>query len=205
MILCNSKTTERDLLQFIDDSGSPLPKHQVVHFGNQIQDQTNDALSEFIRALIDTHFILYVSTIEVRKNHEVLCLAYLELLRQGYTNLPRLVFVGSWGWGVEGLRENIELHPQLSQWVVVLEGLGDAEVSALYQACLFTVFPSFYEGWGLPVAESLAFGKWCLASFAPSLKEIGGELLTLLLACHLLFFSQLAFLDIYFHDHYVYY
>jgi glycosyltransferase involved in cell wall biosynthesis len=113
----------------------------------------------------------------LRKNHEVLCLAYLELLAQGYTNLPRLVFVGSWGWGVEGLRENIEFHPQLSQWVVVLEGLGDAEVSALYRACLFTVYPSFYEGWGLPVAESLAFGKWCLASFAPSLKEVGGELI----------------------------
>ena len=53
---------------------------------------------------------------------------------------------------------------------------SDAELAALYRGCLFTVFPSFYEGWGLPVSESLSFGKPCIVSNATSLPEAGGSL-----------------------------
>jgi glycosyltransferase involved in cell wall biosynthesis len=60
--------------------------------------------------------------------------------------------------------------------VVLLEHPDDAELAALYRGCLFTVFPSLYEGWGLPVSESLAFGKPCLASAATAVPEAGGEL-----------------------------
>jgi glycosyltransferase involved in cell wall biosynthesis len=59
---------------------------------------------------------------------------------------------------------------------VLIENPTDAEVSALYQGCLFTLFPSFYEGWGLPVTESLAFGRPCLISDRTSLPEAGGNL-----------------------------
>lgn len=52
----------------------------------------------------------------------------------------------------------------------------DAELRALYAGCLFTVFPSWHEGWGLPVTESLALGKPCLSSHAASLPEAGGPL-----------------------------
>jgi len=183
VVLCNSQITKRDLIAFIEDAGAPLPQLQVVQYGTQIQKQSQSQqlaeglLTERIQAILEKPFILYVSTIEVRKNHEVLCRAYLELLSLGRTNLPLLVFVGSWGWCVDGLRDNVEHHPLLSKSIVVLEGLDDGQLSALYQGCLFTVYPSFYEGWGLPVAESLAFGKFCLASDAPSLKEVGGNLI----------------------------
>ncbi len=53
----------------------------------------------------------------------------------------------------------------------------DAELQWLYKNCLFGVYPSFYEGWGLPVAESLANGKLCLASRIPSVREIGADLI----------------------------
>ena len=46
----------------------------------------------------------------------------------------------------------------------------------LYQGCLFTLFPSHYEGWGLPVTESLALGKPCIISNVTSLPEAGGDL-----------------------------
>jgi glycosyltransferase involved in cell wall biosynthesis len=57
--------------------------------------------------------------------------------------------------------------------------VSDAELRWLYQNCRFTVYPSHYEGWGLPVAESLAHGKFCLASSASSLPEIAPGLLDL--------------------------
>jgi glycosyltransferase involved in cell wall biosynthesis len=60
--------------------------------------------------------------------------------------------------------------------LVIIENPTDAELAQLYQGCLFTLFPSFFEGWGLPVTESLAFGKPCLTSNSTSLPEAGGTL-----------------------------
>ena len=175
VILCNSKTTENDLRDFLKYSGAPEPQLQVVHYGSQIQEKFSEPITKRVSQILRKKFILYVSTIELRKNHEILCQAYLDLVSQGHRDLPLLVFVGSWGWGVQGLQSSIQTHPELSQWIVCLEGLQDAELAALYRSCLFTVYPSYYEGWGLPVAESLAFGKYCLASQAPSLQEVGGD------------------------------
>jgi glycosyltransferase involved in cell wall biosynthesis len=54
--------------------------------------------------------------------------------------------------------------------------LSDAELQQAYRSCLFTVFPSLSEGWGLPIAESLAHGKFCVASNRTSIPEAGGDL-----------------------------
>jgi glycosyltransferase involved in cell wall biosynthesis len=60
--------------------------------------------------------------------------------------------------------------------IILVAHPTDAELAALYRGCLFTVFPSLYEGWGLPVSESLSFGKPCVISSATSLPEAGGTL-----------------------------
>jgi len=60
--------------------------------------------------------------------------------------------------------------------VHILHDLSDTDLNTLYGACLFTTFPSFVEGWGLPVGESLARGKPCVASSTSSLPEVGGDL-----------------------------
>jgi len=60
--------------------------------------------------------------------------------------------------------------------LVLIENPTDAELVRLYEGCLFTLFPSFFEGWGLPVTESLSFGKPCLTSNSTSLPEAGGKL-----------------------------
>ncbi len=56
-----------------------------------------------------------------------------------------------------------------------MSDIKDEELSLLYEKSYFTVYPSWYEGWGLPVAESLAHGKFCLAANGTSLREAGGE------------------------------
>ncbi len=58
--------------------------------------------------------------------------------------------------------------------VVIVDSPSDELLGWLYNNCLFTVFPSFYEGWGLPVRESIMYGKVVLASNTSSLKEAGG-------------------------------
>jgi glycosyltransferase involved in cell wall biosynthesis len=59
--------------------------------------------------------------------------------------------------------------------VVVGSRITDRELAWLYRNCLFTIYLSLCEGWGLPVGESLAFGKLCLASRAGAMPEVGDE------------------------------
>ncbi len=122
-------------------------------------------------------FVLCVCTIEVRKNHMLLYRVWAGLLRKhGAGAVPRLVLVGRWGWDVDEFRRSLETSDYLDGHVIVLSDLGDDALAGLYRRCLFTVFPSFAEGWGLPVGESLVAGKLCIASRATAIPEVGGDL-----------------------------
>jgi len=122
-------------------------------------------------------YALLVSTIEPRKNHILMFRVWRRLLEEVPREVvPTLVFAGRVGWMVEDLMRQIANSDDLDGKLLVVEDPGDAELAALYQGCLFTVFPSLYEGWGLPVTESLAFGKPCLIADRTSLPEAGGDL-----------------------------
>jgi hypothetical protein len=121
-------------------------------------------------------FVLCVCTIEIRKNHLYLLRIWRELMRKhGKGNIPKLILVGRRGWRVDDFFSQLEGTNYLDNHVQVLHDLSDAELQALYQNCLFTVFPSFCEGWGLPVGESLVFGKICIASGTTSIPEVAEE------------------------------
>jgi glycosyltransferase involved in cell wall biosynthesis len=122
-------------------------------------------------------YALIVSTIEARKNHLLLFRVWRRLLDElPADQVPTLVFAGRIGWMVDDLLRMIANTNRLDGKLVIIENPGDAELRALYQGCLFTLFPSFYEGWGLPVTESLALGKPCIIADRTSLPEAGGHL-----------------------------
>jgi len=122
-------------------------------------------------------YALAVSTIEARKNHLLLFRVWRRMLEEMRpADVPTLVFAGRIGWLVDDLMKQIANTAYLDGKLVVIENPTDAELVSLYQGCLFTMFPSFFEGWGLPVAESLAFGKPCVTSNRTSLPEVGGKL-----------------------------
>jgi glycosyltransferase involved in cell wall biosynthesis len=175
-VLCISEQSRRDFTQLCNELGAPARKTVVIPLGDSLP-TGHEAISDSIRSLSETAFILYVSTIERRKNHEVLYRAYHVLARRGLTaQLPKLVFVGMPGWGVGELLKDIELDPLTKDLVVQLNQVSDNELSHLYKEALFCVFPSLYEGWGLPVGEALAMGKAVIASGEGSLPEVGGDL-----------------------------
>ncbi len=120
-------------------------------------------------------FAMMVSTIEARKNHAYLVAAWKAFIDEGL-DPPDLVFVGRPGWRVTSLLEMLATTRYLDGKVHILHDLSDTDLTALYDACLFTLFPSFVEGWGLPVGESLARGKPCVASSTSALPEVGGDL-----------------------------
>lgn len=122
-------------------------------------------------------YALFVSTIEARKNHALLFRVWRRLLREmPRGQVPTLVFAGRIGGLVDDLMRQIANTDYLDGMLMVVENPTDTELAALYQGCLFTLYPSLFEGWGLPVTESLAFGKPCLIADRTSLPEAGGSL-----------------------------
>jgi glycosyltransferase involved in cell wall biosynthesis len=122
-------------------------------------------------------YALFVSTIEARKNHALLFRVWRRLLEEMPADrVPTLVFAGRVGWLIGDLMQQIANTDHLDGKLIIIEDPTDAELTALYRGCLFTLFPSFFEGWGLPVTESLAFGKPCIISNRTSLPEAGGKL-----------------------------
>ncbi|HUN40911.1 MAG TPA: glycosyltransferase family 1 protein [Acetobacteraceae bacterium] len=122
-------------------------------------------------------YVLFVSTIEIRKNHALLFRVWCRLLDEmPWDQVPTLVFAGRVGTLVGDLMQQVANTNYLGGKLIILDNIDDAELASLYQGCMFTVFPSLYEGWGLPVTESLAFGKPCLIANRTSLPEAGGSL-----------------------------
>ncbi len=174
-VLCISEHTRRDCEAVLHRLGAPVPPTHVIHLGSDIQLAGEETPPAGLGIHPDERpFVLFVSTIERRKNHEILYRAWTRLREQG-TVPHRLVFVGMQGWGVTDLMNDLSLDPRIRQDIVRLNHVTDAELAWLYRHCAFTVFPSLYEGWGLPLVESLARGRFCLASNAASLPEAGGE------------------------------
>ncbi|HKO19806.1 MAG TPA: glycosyltransferase family 1 protein [Acidobacteriaceae bacterium] len=120
-------------------------------------------------------FVLFVSTIEPRKNHMLAFNAWLQLLRRhGPETCPKLVCVGQRGWLNTEIHARLAASEELARHVVILSGVSDIMLGELYEACICTLYPSLYEGWGLPVTESLCFGKVPIVSQVASLPEAGG-------------------------------
>jgi glycosyltransferase involved in cell wall biosynthesis len=178
-VLCISRQSESDLEDLLSRTGGRPVATRVFTLGDNVIEGRVESIGSEVRDIVAAPFILYVSTIERRKNHQVLYQAYHQLCKEGKKDLlPKLVFVGMRGWGVDELLKDIELDPVIKDTIVLCNHVNDAELQLLYQQSVCCVFPSLYEGWGLPVAEALALGKIVLSSDRGSLKEVGGDLAT---------------------------
>ncbi|RJF97805.1 glycosyltransferase family 4 protein [Noviherbaspirillum saxi] len=176
-IFCISECTRKDLRKLLVELGTPVPDMSVVRLGDMLPVIHEQQHSDAVKRVAQERFILMVSTIEIRKNHQVLYNAYVRLIEQGVTDLPKLVFVGMPGWRVNDFIFTIQQDKRVRDKIVILNRVTDADLALLYETCDFTVYPSLYEGWGLPVAESLTHGKFCLTSHAGSIPEIAGDIL----------------------------
>src|SRR5947209_10562403 len=123
------------------------------------------------RYQLDFPFILYIGRIQARKNLPRLVEAYSRLRQRGIS--AKLVLVGRKDWQAEKLVEKIqELNLQDS---VIFPGYVSADdLPLFYNAAELFVFPSVFEGFGLPVLESMASGIPTITSFGSSLEEVAG-------------------------------
>ena len=121
-----------------------------------------------------------VGTVESRKNHILALNAWKQLIaKHGAENEPDLVCIGRLGWNAAAfLEEYVATQGLLGKVSVLSNSVTDEELARFYANAEFSIYPSRYEGWGLPVSESLAFGKVAIVANNSSLPEAGGKLAT---------------------------
>lgn len=178
MIFTNSQATARDVVRYAARQGlavaAPVPLPIGASFAPARRAQTV-AEADADGMPHPRPYLLFVSTIEPRKNHTALLRLWRRFLNtMDAAEVPDLVFAGKVGW----LAHDVVAQAENADWFAgklrLIEGPDDATLAALYRGCLFTVYPSLYEGWGLPVTESLSFGKPVAAARRGAIPEAGG-------------------------------
>lgn len=177
--LCVSQNTANDLIRYCAETDLAAPPVTVTRLGSGfsevfLQHVVADEIDEAPVA-INERYVLFVSTIEGRKNHDFALRIWRRMISEG-VDVPQLVCVGRLGWRSENFFQTLIATNNLSGKVKILEDISDTQLDSLYKNCEFTIFPSLYEGWGLPVSESLDHGKVCVTTRAASLPEVAGDL-----------------------------
>jgi len=170
MIFTISQNSAADIERFLRKVAAPAIPVVVLPVGCSAPLARQTAIAQA------SPFVLLVATIEIRKNHALMFRVWQRLVQSmPRAEVPALVFAGTIGWLTADFLQQLENSQWLGGKIVFLDAPTDEELAALYNSCLFTVFPSLYEGWGLPVTESLGFGKPVAASNRSSIPEAGGE------------------------------
>ncbi len=176
----NSQSTRRDLAAQLATWGVDRPIDAVPLAQHFLTSSAATAKARRLRARVLSEarlpFVLCVGTIESRKNVWGLARVWARLADELGFKTPRLVFAGKHGWLKEDFDDLMHGTGHLGGLVRIVVGPTEHELAYLYSRCLFTVFPSFYEGWGLPVGESLWFGKACVTSDRGGMPEVGMDM-----------------------------
>jgi glycosyltransferase involved in cell wall biosynthesis len=128
------------------------------------------------RELDEHDYFVVCGTIEPRKNHLLLLNVWRELVRRRGERAPKLVIVGSPGWGAEPVLRMLRQARLLHGRVIFARGLSSPALRRLVAHARALLMPSFAEGFGLPVIEALAVGTPVIASDLPAHREIAGDL-----------------------------
>lgn len=176
--LANSDATKADLIALAGRLGRTIASDEVgvIPLAAEVRSGGGPNADALVarRGLRSGNYVLFVSTVEIRKNHLGAFDAWQRLLAlHGREKTPTLVCVGKRGFRSEQIYSRLETSPELRDRVLMLDRVDDEELAALYAHALFTVYPSFYEGWGLPVTESLCHGKVPLIADNSSLPQAG--------------------------------
>jgi glycosyltransferase involved in cell wall biosynthesis len=169
-VACISRHTEFDVRNFLIGQGAQTTS--VFTMGADFPAFQCESIESSKYSSVSGDFILTVGTIEARKNHLLLYYVMRKLVQQFGDQAPDLVIVGKVGWLSGDVLELFRRDPLVNSKVHILNAVNDSELEWFYRESIFTVYPSFYEGYGLPILESLGRGKICVCSNTSSMKDI---------------------------------
>jgi glycosyltransferase involved in cell wall biosynthesis len=170
-IIAVSEMTRRDVCSFFH---IPEEKVEVIYQGCDAA-FSRTVMPEYLQSLrkkyaLDAPFILFVGSMEARKNL-LIVLRALETVREDI----HLVAVGRWTPYVKQIQAWIRSHSKLASRVHLLHHVDSSELPAFYRSAELFVYPSFFEGFGIPVLEALVSDTPVIAATGSCLEEAGGS------------------------------
>lgn len=165
-----SNSTKNDLMEHFE---VPESKISVIPLAAEKRFRKKIDQSVLTRLKVVQPYFLCLGVIQPRKNIPALLEAYKNFRNQ-YQEVCQLVLAGQVGWKSQVILDQINSHPYKED--IILTGhVPDADLPALYTMCHVFIYPSFYEGFGLPLLEAMSCGIPCIASNSSSLPEVGGD------------------------------
>lgn len=175
-LIYNSQFTRRSVEEYWHQHGtSALPPSEVVYLGHDLQHPhyRQDTIKHTrLRKTLSTPMptFLCIGTLEPRKNHATMLTAFEHLWAESYQVI--LVIIGRAGWLCDDLLTRIRHHSELGRRLFWFSDIGDADLALSYRKMTALIFPSFIEGFGLPLVEALSQGLPIIASDIPVFREI---------------------------------
>ena len=181
LVFAISDWSRRELVAFATKVGRPAPETKVIQLGSDLSElrPQTDSAADLPFGLSDRRFALAVGTVEPRKNYGLLLRVWERLSKDPRFPLD-LVIVGRSGFDSEASVLELIGSPLLGHRIHWLRDSSDDTLRHLYRASDVLVYPTFVEGWGLPVTEALSFGCPVIASDRGAIPEAGHGLAQLL-------------------------
>ena len=172
-IVCTSEHAAKDVSKYYE-----VPEHKISIVPWCISDHWKCPVSDLSIAKvlkkyqIERSYVLSVGTLQPRKNFDRLIDAFLKVEKDLKTKEVLLVIVGKEGWGCETLIKKINANKGK---VLHLNSVQDEDLRKIYRGASAVVFPSLYEGFGMPALESFASSVPLVAANATSIPEVTGD------------------------------
>ena len=168
-LIANSADTARDLAAFAREIGVEPPPIVTAPLG--LEPGFASGATPLCAA---RPYFVTLGTVEPRKNHLLLLHVWRRLAERMGQATPMLVVVGRRGWENEMVVDLLERSPAIQAHVVEVNALSDVALAAVIKGARALLFPSFAEGYGLPLGEAMALGAPVIATDLPAFREIAG-------------------------------
>lgn len=175
-IVTISESTKQDLIDLLHIPAEKIviapPGVNVQAFQHSYQPSILQRIKEQYH--LPEHYILYMGTLEPRKNIERLVQAFAQVHQKDGVQGYKLVLAGKKGWQYDSIFTLIQ-SLGLEQYVICTGYVAEEDKAAIYQMADVFVFPSLYEGFGMPIAEAMAAGVPVITSNVSSMPEVAGD------------------------------
>jgi glycosyltransferase involved in cell wall biosynthesis len=177
-VTCISHSTKNDLCNYlnIDESRvfvTPLAAEPSIFY--PCGDATKLASTRSKYGIPDAPYLLSLGTLEPRKNLDGAIRSFAKLIEQQNITDLYLVLVGTPGWKYDNIMAEVSRNNFLKQRIIFTGYVPESDLAALYSSALAFVYPSFYEGFGLPPLEAMQCGIPVITSNTSSLPEVVGD------------------------------
>ena len=170
-VITNSEATRQELIQYSQQTHQNMPQHRVALLASAVRPG-----SPGMRPLDKPYFVI-LGTIEPRKNHALLLQLWRHFVQSIGEKTPHLLVIGQRGWECENVLDLLERCQIIKPVVTEISSCSDADLVTYIHHSQALLFPSFVEGYGLPLIEALALGVPVIASDLPVFREIAGDII----------------------------